>query len=112
MADNIDRILTENPGNKVVFWVGSQHIRSEIVGKAATEFILDKYSTVTLNSVYERRMAASPLAELTASLNRPLVISTNKAKAIGSLPTYRYNDFDPVFEHNFNYIIIYPNPKY
>jgi len=116
MADNVSKILDQDPNNKVVFWVGSQHLnRSENPNfKTAADYLKEKTGTATAAPIYpnDRGAAIWPLPEITTHLQRPVAVPTDKAKTLGSLPESTYNDINPEFMRDWDYVFIYPNIRH
>jgi hypothetical protein len=112
MADNVGKILQENPNNKVVFWVGSAHL-NHFEGpnhKTAGDLLKENYATATVKPLYgsSRNLGIYPLAELTSELKRPVAIPTRNATTVGDLKTSAYSLFSE-HERNWDYIFVYPS---
>lgn len=115
MAKTISTILDENADNKVVFWVGSQHLnRSAEEGKkTAGDHLRERFSVAVARPVEqnERGSDTYPLADLTTNIKEPTAISTKSAETLGSLPQSKYSDIDPERMKDWDYVFVYPTRK-
>lgn len=115
MARTIANILDENADNRVVFWVGSQHLNrsAEAEKKTAADHLRERFSVAVIRPVEqnERGSDTYPLADLTSNIKEATAVSTKRAEALGSLPQSKYSDIDPEHMNDWDFVFIYPTRK-
>jgi hypothetical protein len=115
MAKNVGKILDQDPANKVVFWVGSQHLnQSENPNphhKTAAELLKEKTPTATIDPVYASRgYGVYPLNEITTGTKNPVALKTSQSPTLGSLPESKFEIGPKEYMRDWDYVFVYPTP--
>ncbi len=112
MADNIEKILDQDPGNKVIFFVGARHLNRSHVpeSRLALDLLRTRYDAASIKPVYanSRGEFLYPLPEITAGLKQSVAVSTQRAITLGSLPDSKFNEQNREFARDWDYSFIYP----
>gem|GEM_PF-3575038 len=109
MSKMISDILEADPQNKVVFWVGANHLGTEpVFGQTAFAMLSKKYGFATVGyAMDDNRLGyTSRLSYVAHDLVSPALVSTAEAKNIARLPASATGTYG-----NWQYVLIHPGTR-
>lgn len=112
MAKNIEKVLDQNPDNKVVFWVGAAHLQrisDPAVNpdiKVASQILEQKYKTATVVPNIGT-FDGSTLANATPDLTRPALLPISRMPNTSNLRSDAL-DIPKSWYRDSDFVIVYP----
>jgi hypothetical protein len=114
MADSISKVLEADPKSKVVFWVGSQHLKDPPgdAHPSAAELLRKKYDTSTVISRLPLFDDISAVHRVAEGLKDAVAIKTKDAKTLGTLDTFKKSSsLDGETYGEWDTVVVYPSKK-
>lgn len=109
MAEKIHDILQESPDNKVVYWVGSNHLQTGGKEKATFDYLSPVYPVVSFHSPHP--LIPEGLSGLSSHIRKPVAIPMDSAPISGTTPEFPGLGSQTSYQR-YDYSVILPRPRF